>query len=274
VGRLSGRIACVTGASRGVGRGIAVALGAEGATVYVTGRTLTEGAAALPGTITSTAEAVTKAGGRGVAMQCDHSVDADVRRLFERIEAESGRLDVLVNNVFCVSEEMLDPRPFWLQPLSLWDEQHTVGLRSHYVASVLAMPLLLKSQCGLIANISSFGGAGYQLNVPYGVCKAGVDRLAADMAKDCKPHGITSVSLYPGIVRTERIVAMGDDVPFPMENTESAEFTGRAIAALSADPERLRHTGKTLIVAELAQDYAFTDTDGRTPASLRRSPKS
>lgn len=274
MGVLEGRVVCVTGASRGVGRGIAVALGREGATVYVTGRTVTEGQAPLPGTVGATAQAVNQAGGTGIALVCDHSRDEDVRRVMQRIEADAGRLDVLVNNVFCVPETMLDPAPFWEQPLSLWDEQHAVGLRSHYVASVLAMPLLLKSSDGLIAHISSFGGASYQLNVAYGVVKAGVDRLARDMARDCRPHGVTSVSLYPGIVRTERIAAMGDNMPFPAENTESPEFTGRAIAALAHDPERLRHTGQTLIVAELAQLYGFVDVDGRSPASLRRPKKS
>ncbi len=270
MGELAGKVACVTGASRGVGRGVAIALGRAGATVFVTGRSLTEGDAPLPGTIGATAEAVDAAGGKGIAVRCDHARDEDMRTVAATIERAAGRLDVLVNNVFCVPDAMLDPAPFWEQPLSLWDQQHAVGLRSHYVASALTMPLLLRSGGGLIANVSSFGGAGYQLNVAYGVVKAGVDRLAADMARDCKPHAVSCVSLYPGIVSTGRILAMRDDSPFPTGDMESPEFTGRAVVALAADADRMRHTGRTLVVAELAEQYGFTDIDGRKPRSLRR----
>ena len=147
---------------------------------------------------------------------------------------------------------------------------HQVGLRSHYVASVYAAPLLLESK-GLIANISSFGGASYQVNVAYGVGKAGVDRLASDMAHELAPHGVCCVSLYPGIVRTERVLA--GELPFPTDNSESPELTGRAIAALFADTKRMEKTGRTLVVAELAEDYDFTDVDGTRPASLRQTSR-
>ncbi len=268
--RLKDKVVVVTGASRGVGKGAALALGSEGATVYVTGRTLSEGDAPLPGTIGATAQEVTERGGQGIPVRCDHSNDDDVNALFARVREEQGRLDILVNNVFAVPDGPLFDTPFWEQPLSFWDTMHTVGLRSHYIASALAVPLMLPQESGLIANISSFGGGSYQLNVAYGVGKAGVDRLAKDMAHDLKPHGIASVSLWPGIVRTERIVSQQDELPFDMRNTESPEFTGRAIAALATAPDRMERSGKVLVVAELAEDYGFIDIDGRQPRSLRR----
>ncbi|MBK7580350.1 MAG: SDR family NAD(P)-dependent oxidoreductase [Myxococcales bacterium] len=173
------KLALVTGASRGVGRGVALALGDAGMTVVVTGRTL-EGSRS----VRDTADEVTRRGGRGIALRCDHANDDDVRQVFRRIEAELGRLDVLVNDMFQIPSEPMFGVPFWEQSLSLWDQMHRVGLRSHYVASVLAAPLMIPQKRGLIANISSFGGAGFQLNVAYGVGKAGVDRLARDMAHD------------------------------------------------------------------------------------------
>ena len=262
-------IVVVTGASRGVGKGIALALAELEAIIYVTGRTHQEGEADLPGTIGQTAREVTERGGQGIAVRCDHSDDTDVKALFERIKDEQGRLDILVNNVFCVPEEKLFGVPFWQQSIEMWDQMHQVGLRSHYVASVYAVPLMLEKKGGLIANISSFGGGSFQLNVAYGVGKAGVDRLARDMAHDLKKHQITSVSLWPGIVRTERVLKYADELPFDMKNTESPEFTGRAIAALYRDPERMIRSGKRLIVAELAEEYGFDDIDGKRPNSLR-----
>ncbi len=267
--RLSGRVALVTGATRGVGRGIAVALGAEGATVYLTGRTRTPPDHALGGSLQETAAEIEARGGQAVQCVCDHANDDDVRAVVKTIGDAHGRLDILVNNVFAIPSGPMFDTPFWEQPIGFWDRMHTVGLRSHYVASVLCAPLLLAADEGgaLIANISSFGGASYQVNVAYGVGKAGVDRLARDMARDLRPHGVCSVSLYPGIVRTERVLA--GQLPFSTDTSESPEFTGRAIAALSLDPERMKKTGKTLVVAELASDYGFTDVDGTQPASLR-----
>lgn len=257
------RIAVVTGASRGVGKGVALALGEAGMTVYVSGRTV-EGELSIE----ATARAVSERGGRGVAVRCDHADDDQVRRLFARVQSEQGRLDVLVNNVFAIPKDKLWGVPFWQQRVGIWDEMHSVGLRSHYVASVYAAPALLKSERGLIVNISSFAGGGFQLNVAYGVGKAGVDRLAADMARDLQPHEVTCVSLWPGIVRTEWVRAL-EDAPFPTEVTESPEYTGRAVAALAADPQALAKTGQRLVVAELAQEYDFDDIDGTRPPSLR-----
>jgi dehydrogenase/reductase SDR family protein 1 len=265
--RLKGKVVVVTGASRGVGRGIGVALGAEGATVYLSGRTMDAAGEGLGGSLRQTVEEIDARGGRGVPVRCDHGIDKDVQALFARVESEQGRCHILVNNVFAIPSGEMFGTAFWKQPIGFWDTMHRVGLRSHYVASVYAAPLLLKSQ-GLIANISSFGGASYQVNVAYGVGKAGVDRLARDMARDLEPHGVCSVALYPGVVRTERV--LGGELPYITEVSESPEFTGRAITALFTDPKRMDKTGRVHVVAELAEEYGFDDVDGTRPPSLRQ----
>lgn len=261
-------IAVVTGASRGVGKGVALALGDAGATVYLTGRTLESREGGLPGSLQQTAAEVEARGGTAIPVACDHADDAQVKAVFDRVRETHGYLDVLVNNVFALPGGDLFGPPFWEQPIEVWDTMHAVGLRSHYVAAVYAAPLLLESDVALVANISSFGGASYQINVAYGVGKAGVDRLAEDMAKDFADHGVTSVSLYPGIVRTERILAMGDDLPWSLAISESPELTGRAVCALAADEHRRSKSGRVLVVADLAFEYGFTDVDGTTPPSL------
>lgn len=270
--RLEGRVAVVTGASRGVGRGIALALGDAGATVYVTGRTV-EDRGDPPRSIARTAAEVTSRGGRGVAVRVDHGEDDAVRALFDRVARDEGRLDVLVNNAFSLPDEGMWGQPFWAQPIALWDRMHGVGLRSHYVASVLAAPLLLETARreggALVANVSSFAGAGFQLNVAYGVGKAAVDRLAADMAHDLGPHGVACVSLWPGIVRTEWILAHEGALPFSTRVSESPELTGRVVAALAADPATIERTGQVVVVAEEARARGLRDVDGAQPPSLR-----
>jgi len=266
--RLEGRIAVVTGASRGVGKGIALGLGEAGATVYVTGRSVTAGP--LPGTLGETAEAVTSLGGRGVAVSCDHADDDQVKELFARVRAEAGALDILVNNAFAVPDGRLTG-PFWELPISQWDTMHRVGLRSHFVASVFAAPMMLEAKRGLIVNVSSFGAKIYAVSVAYGVGKAGVDRMSRDMGRELAPFGVTAVSLWPGIVKTERLLLEPERLGFDTSNGESPQFSGRAVAALAADPDRMKKTGQALVVAELAQEYRFTDVDGSQPASLRRT---
>ncbi len=264
---LAGRVAIVTGASRGVGKGIALGLGEAGATVYVTGRTVAPGA--LPGTITETASDVSKLGGEGVAVACDHSVDAQVEALVARVMAERGRIDILVNNAFAIPDGKIIA-PFWELPIDQWDTMHRVGLRSHYVASVFVAPHMVAAKTGLIVNVSSFGAKIYAVNVAYGVGKSGVDRMSRDMGRELLPHQVCAVSLWPGIVKTERLLLDPQRIGFDPTNGETAQFSGRAVAALAADPKRLERSGQALVVAELAREYGFTDLDGSQPKSLRQ----
>lgn len=268
-------VAVVTGASRGLGRGIALALGAAGYTVYVTGRSDTRPSGDRPGTVHETVAAIEAAGGRGVAVVCDHLDDAQTARLFAQVKAEQGGLALLVNNAFGMPDWAATDSPFWERPLSLWRDIIDVGLRSGYVASVLAAPLLIASgPGGLIANISGPGAKTLRHSLPYGVGKAGQDKLAHDMARDLRPHGIAAISLWPGLVATERTlgnIARGNVGGLPDIETylESELFTGRAIAAAHASPELMALSGGTFYSAELADRFGVEDAEGRHPRSRR-----
>lgn len=264
---LDGKIAIVTGASRGIGKGCALELGAAGATVYVTGRTLDDGAAPLPGTIGATADEIATLGGRGIAVACDHSDDDQVKALFERVERDQGGLDILVNNAFLISRELTMGKPFWENPISNWEDMVGVGTRSAYVASVFAAPLLIARGGGLIANISSSGAVEYAWHVVYGVGKAALDRITADTAHELQKHGVSVISLWPGLVKTERTMQGAGSVPgLDLNTAESSRFTGRAIVALAADPQRIEKTGRAIPSRDLADEYGFTDIDGTLPA--------
>jgi NAD(P)-dependent dehydrogenase (short-subunit alcohol dehydrogenase family) len=266
VGSLDGRIAIVTGASRGVGKGCALELAAAGATVYVTGRSVREGDAELPGTVGGTAAEIEAAGGKAVAVACDHRDDAAVESLFARVDAEQGRLDVLVNNAFLIPPELTAGLRFFEAPLSNWDDMIDVGTRSAYVASAFAARRMTRAGSGLIANISSSGAAKYAWHVAYGVGKAALDRITADTAHELRDFGVAVVSLWPGLVITERIEKFRDQLPdLSHVRGESQRFTGRAVAALAADPEVLRHSGEALASRDLADLYGFTDVDGSLP---------
>jgi NAD(P)-dependent dehydrogenase (short-subunit alcohol dehydrogenase family) len=264
-------VAVVTGASRGAGKGIALALGREGATVYVTGRSQKEGDAALPGTIFATAEAVTRAGGRGIAVACDHAVDDEVRLLFERIKHEQGRVDILVNNATFLHDRLTDKGPFWEKPLGLVDIID-VGLRSAYVASWYAAPLMLRQRRGLIVFTSSFGSSCYMHGPAYGAQKVGVDKFAKDMAVDLRPYDVAAVSIWMGMLRTDRTQRVMQAEPEKYagfwEIAETPEFTGHIIGALYRDAQRMEKSGQVLIGAEVAQEYGLTD-EGRQPPSHR-----
>lgn len=271
------KIAVVTGASRGVGKGIALALGRTGMTVYITGRSASESigslkGVALPGSLRETASRIDALGGKGIAVQCDHGDDAMVKALFERVANEVGRLDILVNNAAAIHDALIDPGGFWEKPLELV-EILNVGLRSGYVASYYAAPLMIKRRAGLIAFTSSFGGGCYMHGPAYGAQKAGVDKFAADMAVDLETYGVAAVSLWLGPQLTERSgVAMqvhpGQYDEF-MKQAETPEFNGRVIHALASDARRMSYSGQTLITAELAVHYGITEDGGRRPPSHR-----
>jgi dehydrogenase/reductase SDR family protein 1 len=271
VKELEGQVAVVTGSSRGVGKGIALELGAAGATVYVTGRTLREGENEFPGTIGATAAEVTELGGKGIAVQCDHGVDDQIVALFKQVRDEQGRIDILVNNVFTAPEgNILQGGGFWEYPFTIWDEIMHVGCRSHYVSSHQAVPLMMEQKKGLIVNISSFAGAGYAFNLAYGVGKAAVDRMAKDMAHELRDHNVTCVSLWPGWVKTEHIIQRAEQgrVPFSIDKGETPRFSGRAVVAVATDPDRMQKSGTILSSNELAREYGFTDIDGSQPGTL------
>lgn len=256
-------VAVVTGASRGAGRGIAHALGAAGWRVYLTGRTEA---------LTAAAREVTAAGGEGVAVRTDHADDASVAELFARVSDDNDHLDLLVNNAAAISDALTNPAPFWEKPLELADVLD-VGLRSAYVASWCAAPLLLRAEHGLIAFTSSPGSVCYMHGPAYGAQKAGVDKMVADMAVDFAGTAVSTVSIWMGILLTERLRrSFGDNAEALAgfaEHAETPEFTGRLIDALYRDPDVATLNGHTVIAAELAERYGLTDEAGRRPPSHR-----
>jgi NAD(P)-dependent dehydrogenase (short-subunit alcohol dehydrogenase family) len=257
---LDGRVAVVTGASRGI------ELGAAGATVYLTGRTTKATQSRLPGSIDDTARDVDAIGGRGVPVACDHRDDEAVEALFEQVRAESGRLDVLVNNAFLIPRELTSGRPFWQTPLSNWDDMIDVGTRSAYAASRHAAAIMVAQGSGLIVNISSSGAGEYAWHVAYGVGKCALDRFTADAAHELRPHGVAVVSLWPGLVLTERNQRAKESVPgLDFSGAESLRFTGRAVVALATDDAVLERSGGAFASRDLADAYGFTDVDGSLP---------
>jgi NAD(P)-dependent dehydrogenase (short-subunit alcohol dehydrogenase family) len=269
-------VVVVTGASRGIGRGIARAFGARGATVYVTGRTRNKGDAppademALPGTIVEAAAEVTAAGGKGIAIACDLAHDAQIKAVFDQIARDSGHLDILVNNAAFLHNAMGTPGPFWTRPVEMANIID-VGLRCHFVATYYAAPLMVTRGKGLVVNISFFGDAGMH-DPAYYAAKAGLDKLAASFAADFRPFGVAAVSLWPGIVATERVHLIAERLPTLKEQLpsfESPDFCGLVIDAMYRDPDLMSLSGKTLIAAELAVKYGVKDIGGRQPISYR-----
>ena len=271
---LTGKVAVVTGASRGVGKGVAIGLGEAGATVYVTGRTTQEGGNVeeLPGTILQTASEVTSQGGRGIALICDHLRDEEVEAVFQRILLEQPAIDILVNNVWGGYEHMVEngeftwPQPFWKQPLWRWDAMFAAGVRANYAASRLAAPSMLAQNRGLIVNISFWAAQKYMGNMAYGVAKAAVDKQTEYMAHELRDYNVAVVSLYPGLVRTESVMRSAQW--FDLSNSESPQFIGRVVAGLAADPNLMEKSGEVMVAAQLALDYGLTDIDGKQPRPL------
>jgi NAD(P)-dependent dehydrogenase (short-subunit alcohol dehydrogenase family) len=264
-------IVVVTGASRGAGKGIALALGARGATVYVTGRSVAGGDSPYGGTVAETAQLVTEAGGKGIAVTVDHADDQAVAALFDRIKQEHGKLDILVNNAANLIATTTDAGGFWEKPLEAV-ELLNVGLRSHFVASYYAAPLLIANDRGLIVNTGHYGAVCYFRGPVYGAQKAGADKIAADMAKELRPHNVAALSIWMGALDTERARAYLASLPpksRPTAKRESPQFTGRVIAALYHSDQRMKLSGRALIGAELGAFLGVTDVDGSHPRSDR-----
>ena len=271
------KVAVVTGASRGAGKGIALGLAAKGMTVYVSGRSKSRANATLKGeplggTLDETVAAIDAAGGKGVAVRCDHADDAQTAALFAQVAKEAGRLDILVNNAAHVDDALIDPGGFWEKPLSL-ARILDLGLRSAYVACCHAAPLMVAQQSGLIAFTSSFGGVCYMHGPAYGAQKAGIDKFAADMAVDLEAAQVAAVSLWLGPLVTERTAVVlkhrGEEYEGFMAVAETPEFNGEVIHALACDPALMAKSGQTLITAELALEYGIKDKGGKQPPSYR-----
>lgn len=254
--------AVVTGASRGLGRGVARALGSRGFRVFITGRSLES--------LEQAAEEVNASGGEGIPVTCDHADDAQVKALFERIRQEGQRLDLLVNNAAAVDPRALAaPGPFWEKPLTLADMMD-VGLRSNYVAAYYAAPLMIATGGSLIANISFYGAVSYHCGPAYGAAKAGTDKMTFDMAVDLRPHQVTAVSIWPGLLLTDALKSAPREHLPPglvadLPHFETPEFTGLVIERLWRDPQKLERSGQTLISAELGMEYGIQDLDGKQP---------
>jgi NAD(P)-dependent dehydrogenase (short-subunit alcohol dehydrogenase family) len=269
------KVAMVTGASRGAGAGIARGFGELGYTVYVTGRTVTPGDArgwdgsVLPGTVAETAAAVTTAGGKGIAILCDHGDDGQVERAFAQIAAESGRLDVLVNNAAYIHHQLIEKKPFWEKELAAMNILD-VGLRSAYVASWHAAQMMVTQGSGLIAFGSSFGGSCYMHGPAYGAQKAGIDKFAHDMEHDLRGTGVRSFSIWMGPLITERSLIARDTNPEQyegfIESAENPEFTAHIMHALAHDPRGAELSGSTLIGAEIAKELGVTDRGKERPS--------
>jgi NAD(P)-dependent dehydrogenase (short-subunit alcohol dehydrogenase family) len=254
---LDGNVAVVTGGTFGVGRGIASELARSGAQVYITGRSV-DNDAPLNNQITG--------------IRCDHQLDSEVTAAFARVASETHGIDILVNNVWGGYERMAEEgaftwgKPFWEQPLWRWDSMFSAGVRAHYHASQLAAQTMVVRRRGLIVNISSWAAQKHIANVAYGVSKAATDKMTFDMAVELRPYGITVVSLYPGLVRTEKVMEAA--AWLDLSNSESPEFIGRAVATLAGDSDVIRHTGAVLVAASVAVDYGFIDIDGKSPRPL------
>ena len=257
--RLDGTVAVVTGATRGVGRGVALALGDAGATVYVTGRS----------TVAETAAEVSARGGRGIGVRTDHTDDRQVQALFARVRAEAGRLDLLVGNAWGGYADH-DPRtfaaPFWQQPLTRWQTMFEAGLRLQLTSAWFAAPLLLAQRHGLVVLTGGWDDpADYLGNLPYDLAKSATSRLVATLAHELRPHGVAVVGAYPGFTRTEAVVAAFAAANLaPPPQAHSPEYVGRAVAHLAADPDVGALSGQGFQVATLARRYRFVDVDGRS----------
>lgn len=283
---LAGKVCIVTGATRGIGKGIALQLAEKGGKVYITGRTLDPPkGSSVSGSLRDTAVEIQARGGTCIPVQCDHSKDADIERLFEQVKRENeGRLDVMVNNAYSAVNAIFDNMgvKFWETSPDMWDTVNNVGLRNHYICSVYASRIMVPQKQGLIVNISSGGGLRYLFNVAYGIGKEACDRMAADCGHELKKHGVAFVSLWPGAVGTETVLdkfsrsdekASSDKTPNDQkdrmrkifEKGETPEFAGQCIASLATDPDVMKMSGKIVMTCDLGRRYGLTDKEGHGP---------
>lgn len=269
------RIVLVSGGSRGVGKGSALALSNENTICYITGRSLNEGqTTSLPGTIGKTAQEIEQRGGTCIAVECDHKDDAQIASLVERIINEQGRIDILVNNVYQVPDDLIEWKPFWQRPINAhWQSMIDIGLRSHYVLSHAVAPHMVKAQSGMMITISSPAARAYIHSVIYGVGKAAKDKMMHDMAKELREHKVAAFALWPGIVKTERLLPALETGQLPdsytalLSGMESAEFSGRIIDAIDATGQAMQYSGQSWWNSELAKSLNVVDIDGRLPDS-------
>jgi len=250
--------AIVTGASRGVGRGVAISLAEAGFEVFATGRSIDQ--SRMPGGVH--------------CIRCDHTQDDQTDAVFRHVATATGSLDVLVNNAWGGYEQMVEdgkftwPLPFWEQPDHRWNSMMEAGVRAAFACSARAVRIMLPQRRGVIVNISFWAAQKHIGNVIYGIAKAATDKMTADMAHELRPHGITVVSLYPGLVRTESVLQAAEGGWLDLSNSESPEFIGRVVAALAKDPDALARSGQVLVAAAIANEYGLSDIDGRHPKPL------
>jgi dehydrogenase/reductase SDR family protein 1 len=274
--QINNAVCLVTGASRGIGRGIALALLAEGARVHVTGRTVTDAQAAIHPQLTGSLESLVVEAqslpGTLTVHVCDHADDTDTEFAVAEIIAAEGHIDILVNNAWPGYENMVEGddftwiRPFWEQPMWRWDSMIDVAVRAAFVAARAAAPSMVARQSGLIVNISFWAAQRYDGNAIYGIAKAAADKMAADFAHDLRAHGVAAIALYPGLVRTEAVLRNAEY--FDLSNSESPQFIGQVISGLWRDAGLMEKSGRIHVAAALAQEYDISDIDGKRPTPL------
>lgn len=264
---LDGKVAVVSGASRGIGKGCALELGEAGAKVYVTGRSASGAEEAVPGSLGETVAEIQASGGQAVAVACDHTRDDQVRALFQRIQAEESGLDILVHSAF-VDPGIESSAPFWETPLSWYDTLCDAGTRGAYSAAACAVPLMFGRGGALIVNVSSMGAAYFFQHVAYGMGKAALDKLTRDAGRQLREHEVAVVSIWPYYVKTETLLRrVAEGAGIPLEGAESQRFVGRGVVALATDAERMERSGRAFTSRELAEAYGFRDVDGSLPES-------